>query len=429
MSALARYFIASGVEVSGYDRTRTPLTEELEANGIEVTYEENPDALPKGITDVIYTPAMPETSPLMRHFRETGLPIAKRAEALGELSRKYPTIAVAGTHGKTTTSCIIARLLSEAGKEMLALLGGLSLDFNANYYLKGEPEWMVTEADEYDRSFLQLNPKIGVITSIEPDHLEIYGSEDKIIESFRQFTANIDPNGWLVCHHSVVEKMRGYHPNILIYGFKDAPNYVSEWSKLEGWVYFNATVRDVIHTELKFRFPGKYNMENALAAIIVAQLAGVGPDHISSGIAEFKGIYRRFEYLSEEPIIIDDYAHHPSEIKAFISAVREMFPDNRILGVFQPHLYSRTKDQAEGFAEALSELDQVVLLPIYPAREEPIEGITSRWLLEKINNRAKAVVPKEMAIEYIQDQEFDVLLTMGAGDIDQLREPLKHLEL
>lgn len=427
MSALARYYKNIGKQVYGYDKVRSEICEALESEGINICYQDNTDLIPQEIDAVVYTPAIPASNNQFVALKEREVVMVKRAAALGELSRKYKTVAVAGTHGKTTTSCLMAHVLHAAGLKEVALLGGLSLDFNSNFYMDNDAEWLVTEADEFDRSFLHLNPFIGVVTSIEPDHLEVYGTEEKVIAGFKEFVNKIDDDGYLVCHRSIVDHLRGLHKNIITYSFDQGNSTIENSRRQEGMIHFDVDLNGKVVSGFQFRYPGRYNKENALATITVANIIGIEEEKIRQGIRSFRGVYRRFEYLCNDPVVIDDYAHHPSELEAFIQAVREMFGDSRILGVFQPHLYSRTKDQANGFARSLSLLDQVVLLPIYPAREEPIEGITSKWLLDKIDIRAKAVVEKKNLTGYLEDQEFDVLLLMGAGDIDQLRKPIQQM--
>ncbi len=426
MSALARYFHGRGVEVHGYDKTETPLTKKLVEEGMHIHYEEAPEQIPPGIDLVILTPAVPAAHRELLYFREHGYPVKKRAEVLGIISRGMKAVAVGGTHGKTTTSSLLTYLLRCGGIDCTAFLGGIALNFGSNF-VEGRSEWVVVEADEYDRSFLHLSPDIAVILSMDADHLDIYGDRETLLETgFRAFARKLKPGGSLFVQHRWCG-MLGEMPGMQSFGLEGGACR-SENVRVEGG-FFTFDYRGPAHyfQGLQLAMPGRHNVENATAAIAVATQLGIDEGAIREGLRSFRGIRRRFEFLYHDgqSAYIDDYAHHPSELEAAIGAARELFPGKRITGVFQPHLFSRTRDFAEGFAAALSLLDDALLMDIYPARELPIEGVSSEMLYEKMSNPRRRLVTKATLMEAVRENRPEVLLTLGAGDIDTFREPIK----
>ncbi|MCF8462228.1 MAG: UDP-N-acetylmuramate--L-alanine ligase [Flavobacteriales bacterium] len=431
MSGLARYFAAQGKLVAGYDRTPTDLTKELESAGISVRFADDVDAIPAEFknaetTLVIYTPAVPTNHSELNYFRNNGFEVLKRSQVLGELSRTYNTVAVAGTHGKTTTSSIIAHLLKCSSKDCNAFLGGISSNYNTNLLTSTSSNLMVVEADEFDRSFLTLSPDIAIVTSVDADHLDIYGSADEMLKSFHEFTEKITADGTLIYRFGL--PFSGTKKKHFTYSLSEASDYYTSNLSIESGQYrFNLHSPSGIIKDLKFGMPGLHNVENAVAAFAAVDQLGLSEDEIRIGFATYKGVKRRFEVHinTEELVYIDDYAHHPTEISACVNSVRELFPGRKVKAVFQPHLFSRTKDHMEEFAHSLSALDEVTLLEIYPAREEPMAGITSSVLLDKITAKNKKLQSKTAVLESITKENTDVLLTLGAGDIDQLVSPIK----
>ncbi|MCX2719172.1 UDP-N-acetylmuramate--L-alanine ligase [Lentiprolixibacter aurantiacus] len=417
MSALARYFHHLGKAVAGYDKTRTPLTQELEGMGIAVAYEDHLDAIPpayhhKEGTLVVYTPAVPEDHSGIRFYREAGFEMYKRAKVLGMITRDTFCFAVAGTHGKTTTSCILAHLLDASGTQITAFLGGISEDFNSNFLMKG-PDYTVVEADEFDRSFLHLSPDIACITSMDADHLDIYGDHEQLKQSFREFAAKLKPKGTLFVNN-------GLPINGLTYGIDDNSDYCALNVRVDNGTYIFDLKTPESHMQgIRFNKPGRHNLLNGVAAMSMALKAGSSPDKLVEAMGTFKGVQRRFSYAIKQEglVFIDDYAHHPTEINAVYEAVQEMHPNKRTTVLFQPHLYSRTRDFGDAFARSLEKFDRILLLDIYPAREKPIPGITSEWLLEKINNPNKKRIKKDEIIPEITAHSPEVFITLGAGDI------------
>ncbi|MBB2144134.1 UDP-N-acetylmuramate--L-alanine ligase [Pedobacter sp. LMG 31464] len=427
MSALARYFAKRGVVVCGYDKTRTNLTIELEREGILITYLDEESAVSicfqKNHDDtlVVYTPAIPKNSNILNHFKNNGFSLKKRSEVLGIISQGMFCIAVAGTHGKTTTSSMIAHLLTDTGFGCTAFLGGITSNYNSNV-LFGKNNVVVVEADEYDRSFLTLHPDVAVITSMDADHLDIYGDESHLHESFHLFANQLKTDGKLFVKdglpldgitYSVTENSALRASNIHV----ENGNFVFDFE--DGYT----TIK-----ELNLAMPGKHNVENAVAAIGVALSLGIHPKSIKKAVASFKGVKRRFEKQvnTSKHIYIDDYAHHPEELRACFDAVKQLHPDKKLTVIFQPHLFTRTRDFADDFAKVLSTADDVVLLEIYPARELPIEGVNSQMLLDKITSANKELCGKDSVVEHIKNKNPELLLTVGAGDIDTLVEPLKN---
>lgn len=425
MSAIARYFHKRGVAVYGYDKTETALTRKLEQEGMKIHYTEDVGALPEGIDLVVYTPAVPDSHAELQYFRRMGFPLKKRAEVLGIISRSMRTIAIAGTHGKTTTSSMVAHVLRNGGVDCTAFLGGIAGNFASNYVL-GTSDWVVVEADEYDRSFLHLSPDKAVITSMDPDHLDIYGDPAAMLETgFLAFARRLKPNGQLWVEKRLTGEF-GAFGHVMSYGLNGG-DYRSEHLRVEdGYFTFDYRSPKVRMDGLQLALPGAHNVENATAAITIGLELGLSQSSIREALRNFKGVKRRFEtiYRDDERVYIDDYAHHPSELRAAIAAARMLYPDRHLTGIFQPHLYSRTQDFAEGFAEALSALDEIILLEIYPAREAPIPGVSSSLIFDQIENPAKQLVTKSELMSVLADKKPDVLLTLGAGDIDTFVEPI-----
>ncbi len=426
MSALARYFLLTGRAVAGYDKTPTPLTMQLSHEGAHLHFVDAVEAIPQPFrhaegTLVIYTPAVPADHSELAFFRNEGFAVKKRAEVLGMISAATRCLAVAGTHGKTTTSCILAHLLKEAGLEVMAFLGGVSEDFGSNFLLEGT-EFSVVEADEFDRSFLWLQPEVACVTSMDADHLDIYGSPEALRTSFADFAGRVRPGGTLVVRNGL--PLQG-----LTYGIEDDSLYAIRNLRIEDGGYcFDICTPQATYRSVRFNKPGRHNLLNGLAAFTMAVQVAAQPDRLVKALATFKGVERRFSYKlrTEQLIFIDDYAHHPAEIDAVCDAIREMHPGKEILAVFQPHLFSRTRDFGPEFARSLSRFDRVWLLDIYPARERPIEGITSQWLLEQITNPEKRLLTKEELIPEITRVGPEILLTIGAGDIGLEVDPIKN---
>jgi len=430
MSALARYFIAKGYQVHGYDRTPTELTSALEKEGMIIHFNEDPKLIPVETGLVVYTPAIPATNSEFQYLKKSGVRMMKRAEVLGMLSSEYQTIACAGTHGKTTTSAMVSYLMQQSQIGCQAFLGGISRNFETNLLLSETSSFLVAEADEYDRSFLQLHPYIAIITSIDSDHLDIYDNNEAVHEAFSNFTGNIVPLGSLIIKKGLELPLQiPADCHVYRYAVDDEADFYASNLTLENGLYhFDFTYPKGKINNLILGIPGLYNVENAVAALAAAILTGVTPEELSAGLASFKGVKRRFDIrLNEKSLVyIDDYAHHPEEIKACISSARAMFPGRKLTGIFQPHLFTRTRDFAAAFAQSLSVLDEILLLPIYPARELPIPGIDSTMLLSLINHPNKHLVQKSDIPAYFTGKKTEVLLTMGAGDIDTLVEPIEN---
>jgi UDP-N-acetylmuramate--alanine ligase len=432
MSALARYFKHAGKEVAGYDKTSSKLTEELEREGIHIHYSENISLIPSSFTKentlIVLTPAVPAEHKEFIYFKEHNFTILKRAQVLGMICKSSKGIAVAGTHGKTTTSSMIAHLLKVGDLDPSAFLGGITQNYRTNLLL-GDSDYTVIEADEYDRSFLTLFPFASVITSLDPDHLDIYGDADEMKRTYQQFVHQVVPGGFIIQKLGLdleVPKASGSYT--YSYDNKNSDYYASEVTIINGEYQFNLDTPDKTISNIKFGIPGLHNIENAVAASAIALKLGVPEEKLRKGLATFKGVERRFEYYikQENLVMIDDYAHHPEELKAFINSAKHLYPNRKVTGIFQPHLYTRTRDFEKGFIESLSLLDNVVLLDIYPARELPIPGITSQMLLDKISASSKKLVSKTELPSYIKNLNPELVLIMGAGDIDRLIEPVKQ---
>jgi len=428
MSALARYFISLGCKVVGYDKTKTALTQALEKEGMQVHYDENIDVIPFEIKEnkintlVIYTPAIPKDNLEYQFFISNNTRLYKRAEVLGLITQNYFTIAVAGTHGKTTTSSIVAHVLNECGVDCIAFLGGISLNFNSNLLLNNNAKTVVVEADEFDRSFLTLSPNIAIVTSIDADHLDIYGDKNEMHKSYQDFVNKIDDKGILITKPEIKQKLK--FNQTITYDLNSLADYLPTEVKVENGSYYLTINND----KIKLGFPGIHNVENALGAYVVAKKLNLDSDKIIKALESYAGVKRRFEYHFKTPnlVFIDDYAHHPEELRMCISSVKELYPDKKITGIFQPHLFSRTRDFLDEFAASLSVLDELILLDIYPARELPILGVTSQLILDKATAKNKRLLTKANLMEYIAANEFEVLLTLGAGDIDVFVEPIAN---
>jgi UDP-N-acetylmuramate--alanine ligase len=428
MSALARYFNAIGKHVGGYDRTATSLTAALINEGVFVHYEDSIEVIPAAYTDkeclIVYTPAIPKDSVILNFFLNGEFKVMKRSQVLGVITSNSYAIAVAGTHGKTTTSSMIAHLLNSTGVGCNAFLGGIASNYNSNLILNADSNNSVVEADEFDRSFLTLAPNIAIVTSTDADHLDIYGEHNELISSFQEFVNKLKASGTLVLKYGLNLK----NDNTITYGFeKEADITVTNIKAENGNYVFDVKSPSRTYKGVQVGLPGRHNIENALATIAVAELMDVDEQGIVKALKSFKGVKRRFEKIitSEKVTYIDDYAHHPKELEMCISSVKELYPNKKVTGIFQPHLFSRTRDFADDFAVSLDLLDETILMDIYPARELPIEGITSELLLQKMTSAVKEIVQAKDVVENIKNREIEVLLTLGAGDIDRLVEPLK----
>lgn len=435
MSALARYFASQGIAVSGYDRTATELTAQLEAEGIAVHYDDNPSLLPASLnlsdSLIVYTPAVPATHQELKTLIARGFPIHKRAEVLGIICNSRRTIAVAGTHGKTSVSTITAHILKTSAKGCSAFMGGISKNYQTNLLLDSTgSEWIVAEADEFDRSFLHLKPELAVITSMDADHLDIYGSHEKVIESFRLFAGNIKEGGSLVLKKGLpIEPDPSSKYQLYSYSIKESADFYADNIELKnGYYQFDLVTPELRIEKLVLNYPGLLNVENSVAASALALLAGVTPEDVRQALATYAGVKRRFDvHLKNDCfVLIDDYAHHPEELRATIQSVRDIYKDQTLTGVFQPHLYSRTKDFADGFASSLDLLDEIVLLDIYPARELPMEGVTADLIFKQLKNKNKRLCAKSDLVGLAETFKPGIVIMMGAGDIDTLVEPVKE---
>jgi UDP-N-acetylmuramate--alanine ligase len=424
MSGLARYFKAQGRRVTGYDRVRSPLCQTLEKEGLKLHYADDPRLIPPqwkaNDTLVIYTPAIPADMAELKHLTENGFRIEKRSAVLGAIAAAHRTLAIAGTHGKTTTSAMLGHLLRQGGLSSTAFLGGISVNYQTNFWSEENSRFLVAEADEFDRSFHTLQPWGAAITAVDADHLDVYGSAEALREAFGAFAETVQ--GPLLIREGLPLK------GGIRYGFRPDSPYHARRIRIENHAYyFDLHYPGGILPAVRCGLPGRYNVENAVAAAALALQAGLSSGAVKAGLASFQGVRRRFEYHVDRPetVYIDDYAHHPRELRALAESVRELYPHRRLTAVFQPHLYSRTRDFMDGFAEALRHFDQLYLLNIYPARERPIPGITSEALLARIPMEKKALVEREELLQTLQQKPPELLLTIGAGDIDQLVQPIK----
>ncbi len=438
MSAIARFFFAGGMSVSGYDKTATVLTKELEASGIAVHYDENVELIPKKVDLVVYTPAIPEEHKELAYYRQNGYKVVKRSDVLQIITASSFNICIAGTHGKTTITTMVAHLLRDSGFGCNAFLGGIAVNYGTNFW-SSEKNVCVIEADEYDRSFLKLNPDVAIITAMDADHLDIYGTTGAMEQAFIDFSKRVRPGGLLVKQFGLKrgkELKAGQH---LTYSLQNesADVYAANIRMMNGSYEFDVMMKDNVLDNVKLNMGGLHNVENAVAAITVVSSLGIENDKIKAAVENFKGVKRRFEYIikNERIVFIDDYAHHPEELSALINGARALFRQKKCTVIFQPHLYSRTGDMADGFAEVLDLADEVILLPIYPARELPVEGVSSRMILGKMKNENKRVMTNEELMNWVRNdfvktvnKEFgEILITAGAGDIDLLVEPIQNI--
>lgn len=425
MSSLARYFNHLGIRVSGYDKTETDLTIALEKEGIFIHYQEDIHQIKSDIDLVIYTPAIPKDSIELNHILQIKIPMRKRAEVLGMISKQFKSIAVAGTHGKTTTTSMIAHIMYQSHLGCQAFVGGILSNYQSNLLLHKNSNWVVLEADEYDRSFMQIFPTIAIINSVDADHLDIYGTAQEVEDSYIAFSKQVEPNGHLLCHHSIRHLFN--HCNYS-FSFSDSEADVYVAKKIDA-IEYEIFIRPLNeYMQISCQLPGKHNIENMLAAVLACRLAGLAADEIQAGTKSFKGIKRRFEIIDQNSsfVLIDDYAHHPSEIESAIKAAKDFYPNKKITVAFQPHLFSRTRDFKEQFAQSLSLADSLFLLDIYPAREKPIVGVTSSDLLESIPLKDKRLVSKQELPGFLSKELPSIVLVLGAGDIDVCVEAIRQ---
>ncbi|RYY49768.1 MAG: UDP-N-acetylmuramate--L-alanine ligase [Chitinophagaceae bacterium] len=430
MSALARYYNSKGVKVSGYDKTPTPLTNLLKEEGIEVHFEDKTELLDRNANFVVYTPAIPKDHKELNYFKENGYSLRKRSEVLGSITKGNFNICVAGTHGKTTTSAMIAHLLRDTGYGCNAFLGGIAANYNTNFW-SSEKNVCVAEADEYDRSFLQLSPDVVIITAMDADHLDIYGDEKSMQDAFIQFTGKAKPGGLLISKKGIVRSDEFTVGNKWTYSATDATAdfHSGNIRIVNGSYVFDLVVRNRVIKDVELNMGGMHNVENAIAAIAVAVHLNIDEEKIKQAVANFAGVRRRFEYIvkNNERVVIDDYAHHPEELRALIKSAKDLFPTKRCSVIFQPHLFSRTNDLADGFAEVLSIADEVILLPIYPARELPMPGVTSQLILNKMTNPNGSLKEKEELLGWLKENDTELLIISGAGDVDAMVEPIRNI--
>lgn len=434
MSALARYFKFHGKEVSGYDKTSTPLTRQLEQEGIAVHYKDDVNQVPADADLVVYTPAIPAGHKELEYYRQHGHTLMKRSEVLGLITRSSFNICVAGTHGKTTISTMIAHILRHSGYGCNAFLGGIAVNYNSNYW-SDERNVCVVEADEYDRSFLRLSPDIAVITAMDADHLDIYGTAEEVEKAFIDFSGCLKPGGLLLSKGGLEREEELKGDRHLTYGLTaDADFFAAEIKIDQGDYLFRMQSPDWSIDKVVLPMGGRHNVENAVAAITVAHQLGIAGDKIVEAVAAFRGVKRRFEYIVKKPnrVYIDDYAHHPEELRALISGAKELYPGMHCTVIFQPHLFTRTRDFSDGFAESLDLADEVILLPIYPARELPIAGVSSELIAAKMKKAKWSFADKKEVLAMIKDKArnhdpAELLITAGAGDVDMLIEPIRQL--
>jgi UDP-N-acetylmuramate--alanine ligase len=440
MSALARWFMKSGLKVSGYDRTSTVLTIELEHEGMAIHFNDDVNAIPQEVrtnreqTLVIFTPAIPKDHTEYNYLKDNGYTILKRSEVLGLITKSYRTIGVAGTHGKTTTSSMLAHILKFAKKKMVAFLGGITTNYESNLIMEGEvgaDTIVVVEADEFDRSFLRLFPETAVITSADPDHLDIYGDHDSMIVSFREYVKQIKQNGSLIIHESIADRLASDATHITksIYSMSRGQFFAGNITAHSGFFEFDLCGFGPTNERIRLGVPGFHNVENAVAASIAAHQYGVSIAQIKAALESFKGVKRRFEFVvkGQKTMYVDDYAHHPTEIEAFLRSMKSMYPRRKLTVVFQPHLYTRTRDFAEGFASSLSIADELVLMDIYPARELPIPGVDSDMIFKNVTSKVKIRCGKADLMQKLEALDIDVIATIGAGDIDTFVKPIKEM--
>lgn len=455
MSALARYFHSKGTKVSGYDKTSSSLTRELEHEGMHIHYEENVDLIPKDAELVVYTPAVPKEHKELVYYQQHGYKVVKRSDVLQIATQSSFNICIAGTHGKTTITTMVAHLLRHTGYGCDAFLGGISVNYGTNFWSQAptgelgssEKNICVVEADEYDRSFLKLSPDIAIITAMDPDHLDIYGTAEEMEKAFIEFSGKIKTGGLLISKYGLkrTKDLKGDRHWTYSLQNKNADVYADNIRMMNGSYEFDVVIKENRIENVVLHIGGSHNVENAVAAIGVASSLGIDKEKIKAAVKDFKGVKRRFEYIippspPEEgkgamPVFVDDYAHHPEELRALIGGAKSLFSDRKCTVIFQPHLYTRTRDLADGFAEVLDLADEVILLPIYPARELPIAGVSSEMILDRMKNKSKRVLTKDELnnwvkndfIKNVNKSKGDVLITAGAGDIDMLVEPIKEI--
>ena len=437
MSALVRFFLSQGKNVAGYDRTPSALTDQLIGEGAILHFREDETLIPNDYRDkdktlVVYTPAVPSSHSELAYFRAWGFTILKRAQVLGLVTNDMQGLCVAGTHGKTTTSSMLAHILKRSDVDCFAFLGGNLKSYNTTLMLSAYSNLVVVEADEYDRSFHYLTPSMAIITSADPDHLDIYGTPQAYRESFEKFTSLIRPGGVLVMKKGIAITPQ-LQPGVRLYTYSADDNtadfYAENVRNVCGEIYFDFIAPDIRICNIRLGVPVRVNIENAVAAMAIAGFNGVGVEALKAGIETFPGVQRRFDcqLRNDKMIYIDDYAHHPQELQNSILSIKELYKDRKVTGVFQPHLYTRTRDFADGFATALSLLDRLILLDIYPAREEPLPGVTSEIIFDKVTLQNKTLCKKEELMELLEKEEIDVLVTLGAGDIDRFVDPIQDM--
>jgi len=437
MSALARWFKAKGLRVAGYDRTPTPLTHELLEEGMELHFEDKVTFIPGYITRektlVIFTPAIPQDHAEFNYLKDRDFTIMKRSEVLGLISRDFHTIAIAGTHGKTTTSSMVAHILKVAERKMVAFLGGITTNYDSNLVMHGDiskETIVVAEADEFDRSFLRLYPHSAVVTSADPDHLDIYGDHATMLEAYKQFIAQVSEKGTLAIHESVAN-LASANKNISVttYGLNQGQFFASNVTAQSGFFTFDLQGGGQKIEAIKLGVPGFHNVENAIAAILAVRHLNIQADTLREALASFKGVKRRFEFVFSRNgcVFVDDYAHHPAEIEAFLKSMKALYVDRKLTVVFQPHLFTRTRDFADGFARSLSLADELVLLDIYPARELPIPGVTSDLIFDKVTSPVKIKTSKKDLLSTLDAMDIEVIVTVGAGDIDLFVKPIRKM--
>ncbi|MEO6731509.1 MAG: UDP-N-acetylmuramate--L-alanine ligase [Ferruginibacter sp.] len=452
MSALARYFNSLGVTVSGYDKTETALTKQLSEEGIKIHYEDSVELIDREAQIIIYTPAVPKDHKELNFYQQNSYTVVKRSDVLGAITNSSFNICVAGTHGKTTTSTMVGHILRHSGLGCTAFLGGIAVNYNSNFWPQiretsgsNEKNVCVVEADEYDRSFLKLSPDVAIITSMDADHLDIYGTAENMELAFIEFAARVKPGGFLIHKYGLKRNAELVADQFATYHLYDhnADIYAANIKMKNGSYRFDVIVKDTntapwVLTDVVLNMGGEHNIENIIAAITVAHHVGIEDEKIIKAVADFKGVKRRFEYIlkTDKQVFIDDYAHHPEELRALITGAKTMFPNRKCIVVFQPHLFSRTRDLADGFAEVLDLADEVILLPIYPARELPMDGVSSEMILERMHSEDKIVMSKEALLQHLtlekgahveEGFEGHVLITAGAGDIDTLVEPIRRI--
>jgi UDP-N-acetylmuramate--alanine ligase len=440
MSALARWFMKGGLNVSGYDRTSTTLTDDLQREGMVIHFDDAVASIPKQVIDqkektlVVFTPAIPKDHAEHAYLKAQGYDILKRSDVLGLITKSYKTIGVAGTHGKTTTSSMVAHILKTAGKNMVAFLGGITTNYDSNLVMEGEVNSdtiVVVEADEFDRSFLRLFPEVAVVTSADADHLDIYGNHDAMLTSFREYVKQVKNGGSLIIHESIEEKIAGDNTHVTkyIYSMSRGQFFAGNITAHSGFFEFDLCGFGSQVERIRLGVPGFHNVENAIAASIAAHVSGVEIKVIKEALASFQGVKRRFEFVvkGSKVIFVDDYAHHPTEIEAFLKSMKSMYPRRKLTVIFQPHLFTRTRDFAEGFSKSLSIADELVLMDIYPARELPIPGVDSDMIFKTITSKVKIRCGKKDLMEKLDVLDIDVLATVGAGDIDTFVRPIKEM--